>query len=116
MPSAAPSTWRYYVVVTEMWTVESVRGSRGCQNPFHLSSGSCDGVLFCVTRLLLLSPQRSLYSLCLLFLFCSGRDTAEHIEAVAGRAVNASKQTFALLIDLLQDNSTEEYIRNLTER
>lgn len=61
-------------------------------------------------------PRRSLLSLCLLFFFRSGRDTAEHIEAVAGRAVNASKQTFALLIDLLQDNSTEEYIRNLTGR
>lgn len=61
-------------------------------------------------------PRRSLLLLVLLLFFRSGRDTAEHIEAVAGRAVNASKQTFALLIDLLQDNSTEEYIRNLTER
>lgn len=53
---------------------------------------------------------------CLLSFFRSARDTAEHIEAAAGRAVNTSKQTFALLMDLLQDNSTEEYIRNLTER
>uniref|UniRef100_A0A3B5B3F7 Laminin subunit gamma-3-like n=1 Tax=Stegastes partitus TaxID=144197 RepID=A0A3B5B3F7_9TELE len=46
----------------------------------------------------------------------SHRDTADHIEAVASRAVRASKQTFSFLMDLLQDNSTEEYIRNLTEQ
>lgn len=46
----------------------------------------------------------------------SHRETADHIEAVANRAVRASKQTFGFLMDLLQDNSTEEYIRNLTER
>ncbi|XP_073334366.1 laminin subunit gamma-3 [Pagrus major] len=46
----------------------------------------------------------------------SHRETADHIEAVASRAVTASKQTFGFLMDLLQDNSTEEYIRNLTER
>ncbi|XP_068190889.1 laminin subunit gamma-3 [Antennarius striatus] len=44
------------------------------------------------------------------------RATAEHIEAMASRAVAASKQTFGFLMDLLQDNSTEEYIKNLTER
>ncbi|XP_029921853.1 laminin subunit gamma-3 isoform X2 [Myripristis murdjan] len=44
------------------------------------------------------------------------REMAEHIEAVASRALRASKQTFSLLMDLLQDNSTEEYIRNLTEQ
>lgn len=46
----------------------------------------------------------------------SHRETADHIEAVASRAVRASKQTFSFLMDLLQDNSTEEYIRNLTEQ
>ncbi|XP_028274254.1 laminin subunit gamma-3 [Parambassis ranga] len=46
----------------------------------------------------------------------SHRETAESIEAVASRAVTASKQTFSFLMDLLQDNSTEEYIRNLTEQ
>uniref|UniRef100_A0A8C4NVY6 Laminin, gamma 3 n=1 Tax=Dicentrarchus labrax TaxID=13489 RepID=A0A8C4NVY6_DICLA len=46
----------------------------------------------------------------------SHRETADHIEAVASRAVRASKQTFGFLMDLLQDNSTEEYIRNLTEQ
>lgn len=46
MPSAAPSPRRYYVVVTEMWTAAAVRGSRRCQNPFRLSSGSSNGVLF----------------------------------------------------------------------
>ncbi|XP_076613354.1 laminin subunit gamma-3 [Chaetodon auriga] len=46
----------------------------------------------------------------------SHEETADRIEAVASRAVRASKQTLAFLMDLLQDNSTEEYIRNLTER
>ncbi|XP_060916773.1 laminin subunit gamma-3 [Labrus mixtus] len=46
----------------------------------------------------------------------SHRGTAEHIEDVASRAVQASKQTFSFLMDLLQDNSTEEYIRSLTEQ
>ncbi|KAM4527482.1 laminin subunit gamma-3 [Odontesthes bonariensis] len=51
-----------------------------------------------------------------LVLMKSHRETAEHIEAVASRAVQASKQTLSFLMDLLLDNSTEEYIRNLTER
>uniref|UniRef100_A0A3Q3MJJ9 Laminin, gamma 3 n=1 Tax=Mastacembelus armatus TaxID=205130 RepID=A0A3Q3MJJ9_9TELE len=46
----------------------------------------------------------------------SHREMADHIEAVANRAVRASKQTFGSLMDLLEDNSTEEYIRNLTEQ
>ncbi|KAM4720367.1 laminin subunit gamma-3 [Anableps anableps] len=46
----------------------------------------------------------------------SHRETAAHIEAIASRAVRESKQAFSLLMDLLQDNSTEEYIRNLTEQ
>ncbi|XP_059214275.1 laminin subunit gamma-3 [Centropristis striata] len=46
----------------------------------------------------------------------SHRETADHIEAIASRAVRASEQTFTFLMDLLQDNSTEEYIRNLTEQ
>ncbi|XP_075954415.1 laminin subunit gamma-3 [Anarhichas minor] len=46
----------------------------------------------------------------------SHRETADHIEAIASRAVRASEQTFGFLMDLLQDNSTEEYIRNLTEQ
>ncbi|KAK2819369.1 hypothetical protein Q5P01_024930 [Channa striata] len=46
----------------------------------------------------------------------SHREMADGIEAVASRAVRASKQTFGFLMDLLQDNSTEEYIRNLTEQ
>lgn len=41
---------------------------------------------------------------------------ADHIEAIASRAVRASKQTLRFLMDLLLDNSTEEYIRNLTEQ
>ncbi|XP_068615316.1 laminin subunit gamma-3-like, partial [Brachionichthys hirsutus] len=44
------------------------------------------------------------------------RETADRIEAVAGRAVTASERTLGFLMDLLQDNSTEEYIKNLTER
>ncbi|XP_034753093.1 laminin subunit gamma-3 isoform X2 [Etheostoma cragini] len=46
----------------------------------------------------------------------SHKETAEHIEAIASRAVSASEQTLAFLMDLLQDNSTEEYIMNLTEQ
>lgn len=46
----------------------------------------------------------------------SHRETAEHIEAIASRAARASEQTYSFLMDLLQDNSTEEYIRNLTEQ
>ncbi|XP_069024859.1 laminin subunit gamma-3 [Embiotoca jacksoni] len=51
-----------------------------------------------------------------LVLMKSHTETADHIEAVAGRAVRASNQTLSFLMDLLQDNSTEEYIRNLTEQ
>ncbi|KAM9306899.1 laminin subunit gamma-3 [Pholidichthys leucotaenia] len=46
----------------------------------------------------------------------SHAETADHIKAVASGALNASKQTYSLLMDLLQDDSTEEYIRNLTEQ
>ncbi|XP_031173603.1 laminin subunit gamma-3 [Sander lucioperca] len=46
----------------------------------------------------------------------SHRKTADHIEAIANRAVSASEQTLGFLMDLLQDNSTEEYIMNLTEQ
>ncbi|XP_032425902.1 laminin subunit gamma-3 [Xiphophorus hellerii] len=46
----------------------------------------------------------------------SHRETADHIEAVASRAVRESKQAFSFLMDLLQDNSTEEYTRNLKEQ
>ncbi|KAL6096645.1 lamc3 [Pungitius sinensis] len=46
----------------------------------------------------------------------SHRETAEHIEAAASRAAGVSEQTLALLEDLLQDNSTEEYAGNLTEQ
>lgn len=116
MPSAAPSTWRYYVVVREMWTPESVRGSRRCQNPFSLSSGGYNGVILfypTTTTTTTMPPFIFVFSL---FYFCSHRDTAEKIEVVASRAANASKQALGLLMDLLQDNSTEEYIRNLTER
>ncbi|MEQ2300951.1 hypothetical protein AMECASPLE_031029 [Ameca splendens] len=51
-----------------------------------------------------------------LVLMKSHRETADHIEAIASRAVHESKQAFNLLMDLLQDSSTEEYIRNLTEQ
>lgn len=33
-----------------MWTSAAVRGSRRCQNPFRLSSGGSNGVLFRFTR------------------------------------------------------------------
>lgn len=59
-----------------------------------------------------------LLTLCLPFFVipCSHRKTADHIEAIANRAVSASEQTLGFLMDLLQDNSTEEYIMNLTEQ
>lgn len=46
----------------------------------------------------------------------SHREAAEQVEAVAGRALNASRRTLDALTDLLRDNSTEEYIGKLTER
>ncbi|KAM4634707.1 laminin subunit gamma-3 [Polymixia lowei] len=46
----------------------------------------------------------------------SHREMAGHIEAVARRALRASNQTFVLLMDLLRDNSAEDYVRNLTEQ
>lgn len=63
-----------------------------------------------------LSPALLSYAFFFFFSIRSHGDTAGHIEAAAVRAVNASKQTYGLLMDLLRDNSTEEYIRNLTER
>ncbi|XP_029024398.1 laminin subunit gamma-3 isoform X2 [Betta splendens] len=50
------------------------------------------------------------------FLMKSHGEMAEDIEAVASSAARASKQAFSLLMDLLQDNSTEEYISRLTEQ
>ncbi|XP_053709504.1 laminin subunit gamma-3 isoform X1 [Synchiropus splendidus] len=50
------------------------------------------------------------------FLQKSHSEAADYIEAIASRAVKTSNQTFSLLMDLLQDNSTEEYIRKLTEQ
>ncbi|XP_077442006.1 laminin subunit gamma-3 isoform X1 [Vanacampus margaritifer] len=43
-------------------------------------------------------------------------DAAEQVEVVAGRALAASKRAFSLLMELLQDNSTDEYIAALTQR
>ncbi|XP_061913004.1 laminin subunit gamma-3 [Entelurus aequoreus] len=43
-------------------------------------------------------------------------ESAGRIEAVAGRALAASKRTYNLLMDLLRDNSTEDYIGELTQR
>lgn len=44
----------------------------------------------------------------------SHEEAADHIRAVATGALAASRRTLGLLMDLLQDNSTEEYIGNLT--
>ncbi|XP_033845842.1 laminin subunit gamma-3 [Periophthalmus magnuspinnatus] len=46
----------------------------------------------------------------------SHKDAADHVEAIASSALQASNRTFVLLMDLLMDSSTEEYIRNLTEQ
>ncbi|XP_057674386.1 laminin subunit gamma-3 [Corythoichthys intestinalis] len=43
-------------------------------------------------------------------------DAADYIEAVAERALAASKRNFASLMELLQDNSTDEYVVDLTQR
>lgn len=72
-------------------------------------------VMVCYSLKLTLSFHY-VFFLVFFFLPRSHREAADHIEAVASRAVRASKQTFGFLMDLLQDNSTEEYIRNLTER
>lgn len=46
----------------------------------------------------------------------SHKEAADHIEAIAASALQASKQTFTHLIDFLMDNSTEEYIGSLTKQ
>ncbi|KAG9354246.1 hypothetical protein JZ751_012370, partial [Albula glossodonta] len=46
----------------------------------------------------------------------SHKEVASHIESIAQKALMASNQTFLLLMGLLEDNSTEVHIRNLTEQ
>ncbi|XP_049593242.1 laminin subunit gamma-3 [Syngnathus scovelli] len=46
----------------------------------------------------------------------SHEDAAERMEVVAGRALNTSKHAIALLTDFLEDNSTDEYVEDLTRR
>ncbi|XP_021446264.2 laminin subunit gamma-3 isoform X1 [Oncorhynchus mykiss] len=46
----------------------------------------------------------------------SHTEMAGHIESIATKAFMASNQTYSLLMDLLEDNSVEEYISNLTEQ
>ncbi|KAM6984916.1 laminin subunit gamma-3 [Aplochiton taeniatus] len=41
---------------------------------------------------------------------------AEHIEDIAKNALTATNQTYSLLMDLLEDNSTENYIVDLVEK
>lgn len=77
------------------------------QNPFAPTSGDCSN-----------GPCAFVYTFFLVFAASprSHRETAELVEAFAGRALNASRQTLDALMDLLLDNSTEEYIGKLTER
>ncbi|KAM3873803.1 laminin subunit gamma-3 [Diretmus argenteus] len=44
------------------------------------------------------------------------REMASLIDVIASRVVKTSEQALTFLMDLLQDNSTENYIRNQTER
>lgn len=74
-----------------------------CLNIHSISCGS-DALLVSVAHFVLFPSLRS------------HGETADHIEAIASRAAAASERTWALLTDLLQDNSTEEYIRKLTEQ
>nr|XP_046224234.1 laminin subunit gamma-3-like [Oncorhynchus gorbuscha]XP_046224235.1 laminin subunit gamma-3-like [Oncorhynchus gorbuscha] len=46
----------------------------------------------------------------------SHTEMSGHIESIATKAFMASNQTYSLLMDLLEDNSTKEYISNLTEQ
>lgn len=103
----------YYVVVREILTAEPVEGK-----PSMLKSISVPPRAVVVKGESEFQRITDHYVFFLVFFFLprSHREAADHIEAVASRAVRASKQTFGFLMDLLQDNSTEEYIRNLTER
>ena len=47
---------------------------------------------------------------------CSHEGMADRIEGVARDALRTSNQTFVMLLDLLQDNSTHTFIRGLEER
>ncbi|XP_071011165.1 laminin subunit gamma-3-like [Oncorhynchus clarkii lewisi] len=46
----------------------------------------------------------------------SHTEMSGRIESIATKAFMASNQTYSLLMDLLEDNSTKEYISNLTEQ
>lgn len=41
---------------------------------------------------------------------------AAHIEGLAGEALKVSNKTYSILLDLLEDNSTERHLQELTER
>lgn len=102
------SLYAAHVVVTDIWTGESVKG---LEESLMLSVSPLAlyyGLLFLLTHF---PPFVSNA-----FSPCSHREMAADIEAAASRAVSASKQTFSFLMDLLQDNSTEEYISRLTEQ
>lgn len=88
----------------------------------NIQSGNPFFSFLAATAVLYYSVMLVLFLFYIIYLFFissssgSHRETANHIEAIADRAVRASKQTYSSLMDLLQDNSTEEYIRNLTEQ
>ncbi|KAJ7988353.1 hypothetical protein DPEC_G00322680 [Dallia pectoralis] len=46
----------------------------------------------------------------------SHTEMSAHVESIATKAFLVSNQTFSILMDLLEDNSTEEYINNLTKQ
>ncbi|XP_047665497.1 laminin subunit gamma-3 [Tachysurus fulvidraco] len=46
----------------------------------------------------------------------SHKEMAAHIEGLAGEALKASNKTYSILLDLLEDNSAERHLQELTER
>ncbi|XP_026777854.3 laminin subunit gamma-3 [Pangasianodon hypophthalmus] len=46
----------------------------------------------------------------------SHKEMAAHIEGLAGEALKVSNKTYSVLLDLLEDNSTERHLQALTER
>lgn len=115
----------YYMLVPETWPGDPVCGGGKASmlksiSP-HLRQSLWSIILCCMLFFPLLFSLCSPFFLSFIFILCffslcSHRETADHIEAVASRAVRESKQAFSFLMDLLQDNSTEEYTRNLKEQ
>lgn len=57
-----------------------------------------------------------IFVLTVLFLSFSHEEVAGHIEVVAKKALATSNQAFNDLMMLLEDNSTEQFMSNLTQQ